>query len=267
MAVECPLQGTSGETYDRVKLLQSENYVVEILGHPITDDDFAITNQYIKDNIQNDVGIRDSTKLQVWTMTLHPVVVLMDYNSVLQKPMDEEIDFLLADESLKGLYILAPPDENTGKAGVDTGFLIIKPSLKEFDRIVSMYIKTPFDPETGWNGFGYHQYKGDMGISGFLNWYFHNDQGYLELDRCIYAHDADEDCLGRVPFSEAKHLKMYDRVCGKARHCPYDHPDWSEEKCEACTTLHRRCKSNIIYDVCLMYATLHVLYVPLLELS
>ena len=92
MAVECPLQGTSSETYDRVKLLKSENYVVEILGHPITDDDFAINNQYIKDNIQNDVGIRDSMKLQAWTMISHPKVLLMDYDSILQKPL---ISFLL----------------------------------------------------------------------------------------------------------------------------------------------------------------------------
>ena len=241
-AVNCPIEGSSGKTYDRVKLLQSENYMVEILGHPVTENDLAINNEYIKDNIDNDVGIRDSTKLQAWTMDLHPVVVFMDYDSILQKPMDEEIDFLLADDKLKGLYILSPPDKNTGKAGVDTGFLIIKPSKKEFDRIVHLYKTVQFNPQTGWNGFGFHKYRGDIGISGFLNWYFHNDPGYVELDRCIYAHNADEECLNNVPFSEAKHLKMYDNICGNARHCPYDHPDWSAKKREACTAIHRRCK-------------------------
>ena len=256
MAVECPLQGTSGETYDRVKLLQSENYVVEILGHPITDDDFAINNQYIKDNIQNDVGIRDSTKLQAWTMTSHPIVVLMDYDSVLQKPLDQDIDFLLADDGLKGFYISSPPDEVTGKAGVDTGFMMIKPSMEEFERIRKMYINTPFNPATGWNGFGYHQYKGDMGLSGFLNWYFHNDAGYVELDRCLYAHTADEDCLQYVPYSEAKHIKMYDKVCGNPRRCPYDHPDWSEEKREACSALHRQCKCYVYHRLPQTYSKL-----------
>lgn len=260
--MDCPLQGTSSETYDRVKLLQSEGYHVEILGHPITEDDLAETQPYILENIENDVGIRDSMKLHIWNMTLHPIVVLMDYDSILQKPMDEEIDFLLADETLKGLYISSPPDEVTGKAGVDTGFLIIKPSEREFERIVLMYKRTPFDPQWGWNGFGYHQYEGDIGISGFLSWYFHNDPGYLELDRCIYAHNADEDCLAVVPYSEAKHLRMYDHVCGQARHCPYDHPDWSEEKREACTTLHRRCKYS--YSVFFCMSPFEIRIMPLI---
>ena len=66
---------------------------------------------------------------------------------------------------MKGFYISSPPDEVTGKARVDTGFMMIKPSMEEFERIKKMYINTPFNPAIGWNGFGYHQYKGDMGLS------------------------------------------------------------------------------------------------------
>jgi hypothetical protein len=249
IATECPIQGTNGETYDRVKLLQSENYFVEILGQPITDAELEINNQYIKDNIPNDVGIRDSTKLQIWTMTLHPAAVLMDYETILQKPIDQEIDMLLADENLKGLYISSAPDVNTGMAGVDTGFLIIKPSLKEFDNIVNTFVNTVFDPNTGWNGQGHHGFKGDMSISGFLSWYFANDPGYLELDRCTYAHDADEGCLSSISLTEAKCFKLYDTNCGNPRDCPYDHPDWSAEKREACSIFHRKCKSGGIIFV------------------
>ena len=245
MAIQSSIQGSNGETYDRVQLLRSENYFVEILGHPITEEDLATKNDYIKDNIDNDVGIRDTTKLHAWAMDLHPIVVLLDYSSVLKKPIDDEIDYLLADDSLKGFYMSSPPDENTGKAGVDTGFLIIKPSKEEFERIVHLYINTPFDPTTGWQGFGFNQFKGEMGLSGFLKWYFYNDPGYVELDRCIYAHNADEECMTHVPLSEAKNFKLSDHICGNPRDCPYDHPEWSEEKREVCASLHRKCKLNL----------------------
>lgn len=243
MATECPLQGTHGETYNRVKLLQSENYMVEILGHPITDQGLISGgNQYIKDNIPNDVGIRDSAKLQAWTLTLHPVVVLMDYDTIIQQPLDREIDMLLADETLKGFYIASAPDKDTGKAGVDTGFLIIKPSMEEFNNIVTTYINTVFDPVLGWNSQGHNGFRGDIGISGFLSWYFANNNAYTELDRCLFAHDADEGCLTTTALDEAKSLKVHNSVCGNPRHCPYDSPEWSEDKRDACASLHRKCK-------------------------
>ena len=243
MATECPIEGSHGETYDRVKLLQSENYKVEILGQPITTVDLEVTNPYIVENIENDVGIRDSTKLQIWTLTTHPCVVLMDYNTVLQQPLDEDIDLLLADEALKGFYIESPPDENTGGAGVDTGFMIIKPSIAEFNTIVDGYINTPFNPKTGWNGEGHHNFKGGMGISGYLSYHFAKDHGYVKLDRCIYAHTADEDCLATVEVEGCKSSKTKKEVCGNPRDCPYDHPHWSDKKKKGCETLHRKCKS------------------------
>ncbi len=244
MATECPLEGIYGENYDRVKLLQSLGYFVEILGHPITEHDLNINNSYISDNIATDVGIRDSVKLQIWTMTLHPVVILMDYDMILQKPIDQDIDLLLADDNLKGMYIRSAPDANSGSAGVDTGFLVVKPSLDEFDKIVSTFISTKFDASEGWNGEGHLGFKGDMGVNGFLSWYFSKDSGYIELDRCQYAHDADEECLSKTPLTEAKGLKIHETICGNPRDCPYSHPNWSEEKKEACATLHRKCKCS-----------------------
>lgn len=247
MATECPLQGSNGETYNRVKLFQSQSYLVEIKGHPIRDSELQSTNRYIAEHIPEDVGIRDSAKLHIWTMILHPVVVLLDFETVLQKPIDQEIDELLADDNRKGIYILTAPDKNTGEAGVDTGFLIIKPSLDETDRIINAYLNTPFDPTTGWDGQGHHNFKGGMGISGFLSYYFANDPGYEQRDRCVYAHNADDRCLANTSLTEAKSLKIDGTVCGSPRDCPYDHPDWSPEKKEACSTLHHTCKSCALF--------------------
>ena len=247
MATECPIEGTQGESYDRVKLLQYGNYQVEILGHPITGTALATTNPYIVEHIENDVGIRDSTKLQIWSMMLHPAVVLVDYDTVLQKPLDNDIDLILANENLKGFYIQSPPDEKTGEAGVDTGFMIIKPSIQEFNNIVNAYINTPFDPKTGWNGKGHHNFKGGMGISGFLSYYFANDSGYEKLNRCVYAHTADDDCLATTSLEDSKAAKASATICGNPRDCPYDRSHWSAAKKGACETLHRKCKSFTLY--------------------
>lgn len=245
MANFCPVQGTSGELYDRTKLFQSQNYNVEILGHPITDIDLKETNPYIADNIELDVGIRDSMKLQIWTLTSHPIAILMDLDTILQKPLDENIDSLLEDPALKGYYIRSVPDAISNESGVDTGFLIIKPSLQEFDNIVNSYINTPFDPISGWNGEGHHRFVGGMGISGFLSYYFSKDEGYVQLNRCIYANNVDDECLETVDISEVIVAKDYEKVCGDPLKCPYDHPDWSAKKLDACHQLHRKCKLSM----------------------
>ena len=242
MAVSCPISGSGGDLYDRAKLFQSQSYNVEILGQPIIDTDLDATNPYIKNNIETDVGIRDSMKLHIWTLTAHPIAVLMDFNSVLLKPLDTDIDALLGDPNMKGYYIKSPPDATTGAAGVDTGFLIVKPSVEEFTNIVNAYLNTPFNPTTGWNGEGHHNFVGGMGISGFLSYYFSKYPGYMELDRCIYASNIDDECLARVDFSEVKCAKGYEKHCGDPKNCPYDHPEWSAAKLDACHQLHRKCK-------------------------
>lgn len=242
-ATECPIEGDiDGGTYDRVKLLKSHNYYVEIMGHAITASALDLTQSYIAANIENDVGIHDSTKLQAWSMVLHPAVVLTDYDIILKQPLNAEINALLADPNLKGYYIQSPPDKVTGGAGVDTDFMIIKPSVAELDNIIDSYLNTPYDPSTGWNGQGHHDFKGGMGISGFLSYYFANDAGYVQLNRCMYAHTADDDCLDIVNFSDAKAAKVMTTVCDSPRYCPYDHPHWSQAKKEACESLHRTCK-------------------------
>ena len=157
MSIECPVEGTSGETYDRVQLLQSENYKVEILGHPISEEVLQENGHYyISQNIADDVGIRDFMKLHAWTLVDHPAVVMLDYATVLLEPLDAEIDLLLSKDNFKGLFIPMKPDEGTGKFGVDTGFMIIKPNMTEYQNIIDEYLKTPYDPLTGWNNEGFN---------------------------------------------------------------------------------------------------------------
>ena len=101
----------------------------------------------------------------------------MDFDTILQKPLDVNIDSLLEGPALKGYYIRSVPDATSNESGVDAGFLIIKHSLQEFDNIVNSYMTTHFDPIPGWNVEGHHRFVGSKGISGFLSYYFSKDEG------------------------------------------------------------------------------------------
>jgi hypothetical protein len=241
MANICPVQGTYGDMYDRTKLFQSMEYNVELLGHPIIETMLYDTQPYIVENIESDVGIRDSMKLNIWKMTTHPAVVLFSFDTLQLNPITTEIDTLLADPALKGYYVKTAPDASTGGQGVDTSFLIVKPSEEEFNNIVNAYVNTPFDPVTGWNGQGYHNFKGGMGISGFLAYYFANNAGYQELDRCRYAFDSGTACVADLgtDFSQVNSAAHYQDVCGDPQKCPYDDPSLPPAQLEFCHQLHK----------------------------
>ena len=245
MANTCPIEGTSGEMYDRTQLFQSQEYNVELLGHPIVDTMLYDTQPYIVENIESDVGIRDSMKLNIWKMISHPVAVLMAFDTIQLNPITDEIDMLLADPTLKGYYISTPPDPSTGGQGVDTSFLIVKPSVEEFNTIISGYVNTPFDPVSGWNGQGYHNFKGGMGISGYLAYYFANNPAYQELDRCRYGFNADDVCVAELAdigddFGVVNNAISYENVCGDPKKCPYDDPSLPPAQLEYCHELHTK---------------------------
>jgi hypothetical protein len=58
---------------------------------------------------------------------------------------------------------------------IPTGLMIIKPSVDEFNNIISAYLSTPYDPISGWNYEGHHHCLGKLGLNGFLSYYFAND--------------------------------------------------------------------------------------------
>ena len=121
-------------------------YRIEIVGQPITNDHLIDHQDYINDNIEDDVGIRDSTKLHIFRLVEHPVVILFDYDTLLQAPIDNLINALVGNPEVKGYYVRTPSCDGNGNSVVDTGFMVIKPSMEEFNNIREGYINTPYDP-------------------------------------------------------------------------------------------------------------------------
>jgi len=179
-------------------------YRIEIVGQPITNDQLTDHQDYINDNIENDVGIRDSTKLHIFRLVEHPAAILCDYDTLLQSPIDNLISDLVTDIDIKGYYVRTPSCDINGNSAVDTGFMVIKPSMEEFNNIREGYINTPYDPILGWNSQGHNHCPGKLGLPGFLSYYFSVTPGYVELDRCQYSFSVDDECINSQLVNIAK---------------------------------------------------------------
>ena len=194
--VICLKPGSKIEFYDRVSMLQDIGYRVEIAGQPITNEQLLLTQPYINEHIEDDVGIRDSSKLQVFRLVEHRVVILFDFDSnIFQYHISNITISLIGNLNLKGYYVRTPTCDDNGNSLVDTGFLVIKPSIEEFNNMRESYLNTPYDPELGWNSEGHNQCDGKLGLPGFLSYYFSVTDGYEELDRCRYRITGGESCI------------------------------------------------------------------------
>ena len=195
--------------------------------------DFEGNQPYIKDHIEEDVGIRDSITLHAFTFEGHKAVVIIDYNTQLQQPLDDEINDIVADPNKQVKYVR----DKDGGVSKD-GFMIIKPSIAKFEEIRQEYINTPYDPVTGWNGEGHNTFNGKMGLKGFFSYKVTKDPSWEELDRCTYNNQLDDYCISRIDVDSSKVLRHSKNVCGEPRDCPYDHPKWSIEKKVQCRKSH-----------------------------
>jgi hypothetical protein len=63
----------NGDSYDRVKVLESLGYYVNIQASPIVNP-LEISSTYVQNNIQSDAGTRDLTSLYAATLDTHPAV-------------------------------------------------------------------------------------------------------------------------------------------------------------------------------------------------
>jgi hypothetical protein len=202
--VTCLQPGSNTEYYDRVSMLQDMGYHVEILGQPIVNDQLLLAQPYINENIENDIGIRDSTKLHAFRLVEHPIVVLFDFERMFQHQLSSIVQSLMDNPNLKGYYVRTPDCDGNGNSLIDMGFLVIKPSVEEFNNIRDGYLNTPYDPELGWNSEGHNQCDGKLGLPGFLSYYFSITDGYEELDRCWYSFTADEACINKNVQQDAR---------------------------------------------------------------
>jgi len=215
-AIDCV--GPDGETFDRIKILEDLQFYVKIVGSPVGIEQInSTTNQYLKDNVEHDVGLKDLTKLQVYNPDVinHDIALLMDYDTYLMASIDDLILDLQESNSTASFMWR----EDAPEMGVQTGLLAVKPNNETFQEIITMYKQDTFDSETGWSS-NVVNFPGEMGTSGILGHYYKTTGSATILDRCIYGNNAASDCAD-TPFEDIKVARLDKEVCGK----PYDCPD------------------------------------------
>lgn len=250
-AIEC--MGPNGEPYDRIKVLEELRIGVQLLGSPIEKQEISST--YVSENVDKDVGVKDLIKLRIFNMTEHPVVALLDYTTVVMKPIDTVLDtFINSPATVAYTKDYAPLGSapSPTNQGVNTGFLLVKPDEQEFNDIVEEYKTTEFAPATGWAGSGVGGFPGELGTSGILAHHLSTKApSPIVLDKCLYNNDFEFhlDSNGacrdgtttcgacqQTPKEDVSVARLNDKVCGK----PFMCPDKSELTGTLCDDFHKK---------------------------
>lgn len=251
-------------------------YALEPLGYEILLRDVPvplaeIEGQYLREKVSNNgcCGEMEFVKLHAYTLTQYPIVVHLDLDTLVLKPMDRLYDVMIhgppKDGSNGGVDVafgdpILPSGGTNDKnqidafftrdynmahpgmkhVGVQGGFLVLRPSLDSYNEFVSIIRKGDFRSNGGWGGLGFGPFYGSMTFQGIIPYFydhFHPGTG-IELDRCIYNNMADN------PRDEPT---KNDIVHGSCRD-GYHRPD-KNDKCEDC-------RSRPIEDVITTHFTL-----------
>lgn len=161
-------------------------YEVQIHDTPFNVSD--IRGQFLKEHIVKSgcCGEKEYLKLYAYTLLDYPIVVHLDLDSLVLKPLDDLFDVMLeSDDGLTDDGTVARSripvmfDEPIPKqvdafftrdynminpghkhVGVQGGFLVVRPSLAAFEEYVSIVLEGNFKQGNGWGAKGYGGYFG-----------------------------------------------------------------------------------------------------------
>ena len=166
---------------------------------------------------------RELIKLEAFRLTEHPVVVHLDLDVIINKPLDDVMDFMInpelykkSPELLAKIPIMWPekdiPDDisliftkdynvvapRRRDKPYQGGFFVIKPGLDTYNEFVNIVRKGDYDVKKGW-GNKVGPFYGGMTIQGLLPWYFEylHPGKSVELNRCKYNNMSDKPYLER----------------------------------------------------------------------
>lgn len=211
-----------------------------VAAEDIENEDYVRIAKYER---QGCCGLREFLKLYCYTLTDYDVVIHLDLDMLLMKPMDDLINVMLGRELTKPIptYRNEPvptsgvdflytrdykggkdlPHRNVQKMAVQGGFFMIRPSMEVFEDMKSIVRRGNFSVEQGWEGSGIGDFHGDARIQGFLSYYYYARSSLttLEVDRCIY-NTVMEDATMRFDNGTATCLTN-EKTCQDCRLTPF----------------------------------------------
>jgi hypothetical protein len=219
-------RGTLGGRYDYVLYaifhpdaescalpLQDLGYILLKRNTPVAVKD--IQGEFLRSRIESNgcCGEKELIKFEAYTLTEYPIVVHLDLDVVVLKPLDDLFDMMLGipidpvvrdkiimwkekpiPKTINAFYTvdynMVPPfKENKPVQG---GFLVTRPSMNVYEEYKSIVKKGNFLEGGGWDG-KVGPFHGSMTFQGLLPYYYnilHPGQA-VELNRCVYNQMAD----------------------------------------------------------------------------
>ncbi|KAL7460009.1 hypothetical protein ACHAXS_000477 [Conticribra weissflogii] len=173
-------------------------YEVQIHDTPFNVSD--IKGHFLKEHIVKSgcCGEKEYLKLYAYTLSDYPIVVHLDLDSLVLKPLDDLFDVMMEndvvstdDGAVARSRIPVMFDEPIPKqvdafftrdynminpghkhVGVQGGFLVVRPSLAAFEEYVGIVLEGNFKQGNGWGGNGYGGYFGAQQIQGICSYYY-----------------------------------------------------------------------------------------------
>ena len=187
----------------------------EILVKPQPVQKEEIRGEYLKQHIHKErcCGAQEFVKLYAYKIDA-PLVVHLDMDFILTKPMDSLFDAMLDPmnekardyihrefpdkpwpKQIDAMFTKDWPQVRPGRiAAYQAGFVVLRPNHVVFDEIVEIIKEGNytggFGRDNGWGGLGYGGFVGAMAMQGLISYYYDQfrPETYVELNQCRYNH-------------------------------------------------------------------------------
>lgn len=176
-----------------------------------------IQGEFLRSKIESNgcCGEKELIKLEAYTLTDYPIVVHLDLDVLVLKPMDAIFDMMMdrpVDAEKRNELIMwkDQPQPSGAKLNalftmdynmvgpsvkykpVQGGFMVLRPDLKVYEEYRDIVRKGDFRDRQGWGGL-VGPFHGSMTFQGIVPYYYnvlHPGQA-IELNRCIYNQMCD----------------------------------------------------------------------------
>jgi hypothetical protein len=211
---------------DCMQILKHLRYKIFVKKVPIQIDQIRGNYRNLANDTPSCCGEKEWLKLYAYTLTKYPIVVHLDLDCLILKPMDDLFDamifptaenydvWLTARQRIPAMWY--KPDELPNKidafftrdygmisrpgrrkphqVGVQGGFLIVRPSMADFNQYIELILEGNYTERQGWGGAlkygGYYGAGTIQGLAALFYSHLHPNRG-VELNRCIYNNMAD----------------------------------------------------------------------------